>query len=349
MQTLIKKTKIPFKAVITIGILPSFLKKAFYRWKGHKIGKNVSLGLGSVILGKQVNIRDNVKVGLLTIIRAEEIFIERFAAIGSFTMIDTGKLQIGEDARINEQVIVGGMKTPQSALIMGKRTIIMEYSFINTTMPITIGDDTGIGGHCLLFTHGSWLNQLEGFPVTFAPITIGKSVWLPWRVFIMPGVTIGDKVVIGANSMINKSVQSNCLVAGSPAKVIKENFPEPLTPEQKFKIFNEQLEQFIQHLIFHEVTLNKIEEGNRTFISGKYKKDAFTMVIITGNIDTEINPKPDLLIYNISEINEKARLPENMKSMVLNIREKTRSGSSKIGEEYVKFVSRFGLRFNRLD
>lgn len=349
MKTLIKRTKIPFKAVITIGILPSFLKKVLYRWKGYKIGKNVSLGLGSVILGKHVTIEDNVKVGLLTIIRAEEILIERFVAVGSFTMIDTGELRIGEDARINEQVIVGGMRTPQSALIMGKRTIIMEYSFINTTMPITIGDDTGIGGHCLLFTHGSWLNQLEGFPVTFAPITIGKNVWLPWRVFIMPGVTIGDKVVIGANSMINKSVQSNCLVAGSPAKVIKENFPEPLTHEQKFKIFNKQIEQFLQHLIFHEVTLNKSEEGNKIFISGKYKKDAFTMVIIPGNIDTEINPKPDLLIYNISEINVKSLTPENMKGMVLNIHEKTRNGSSKIGEEYVKFVSRFGLRFNRLD
>ncbi len=349
METLIKKTKIPFLKVATIGILPSFLKKLYYRSKGHSIGKNVSIGIGSVIIGKKVTIRDNVKIGLITIIRAEEIMIERFAAIGSFTMIDTGKLQIGEDARINEQVIVGGMKTPQSALIMGKRTIIMEYSFINTTMPITIGDDTGIGGHCLLFTHGSWLNQLEGFPVTFAPITIGKSVWLPWRVFIMPGVTIGDKVVIGANSMINKSVQSNCLIAGSPAKVIKENFPEPLTHEQKFKIFNEQLEQFIQHLIFNQVTLNKSEEGNKIFISGKYRKDAFTMVFITGNTDTKIDPKPDLLIYNISETNVKSPIPENIKGMVLNIHEKTRIGSSKIGEEYVKFVSRFGLRFNRLD
>lgn len=136
-----------------------------------------------------------------------------------------GKIRIGEDARINEQVIIGGMKTPSSSFDLGKRTIVMEYSFINTTMPVKIGDDTGIGGHCLLFTHGSWLNQLEGFPVKFAPITLGKNVWLPWRIFIMPGVTIGDNVVIGANSLISDSFVSNCLVAGSPAKIIKEKLP----------------------------------------------------------------------------------------------------------------------------
>jgi len=346
---LIKKTKIPFKAVVTVGILPSFLKKALYRWKGYQIGKNVSIGMGSVIIGKNVKIEDHVKIGLLTIIRADEILIERYAAIGTFSVIDTGKLRIGEDARINEQVVIGGMKTPHSALDMGKRTIIMEYSFINTTMPITIGDDTGIGGHCLLFTHGSWLNQLEGFPVSFAPITIGKNVWLPWRVFIMPGVTIGDKVVIGANSMINKSVASNCLVAGSPAKVIKENFPEPLTGEQKHKIFKEQFDQFLEHLIYHKVTLDKTEQGNMTFVSVRYKKDSFAINLINGESNAEINQKPDLLIYNISESNANPLLPDNFKGMVLNINDKTRHGSSKIGEEYVKFVSRYGLRFNRLD
>jgi carbonic anhydrase/acetyltransferase-like protein (isoleucine patch superfamily) len=151
---IIKKTKIPFKAVASTGILPSFFKKLLYRARGYKIGKNVSIGLGSIIIGKNVVIEDGVKIGLASIIRANDITIERFVTIGSFTVIDTGKLKIGEDSRINELVIIGGMKTPQSSLDIGKRTIIMEYSFINTTMPIKIGDDTGIGGHCLLFTHG---------------------------------------------------------------------------------------------------------------------------------------------------------------------------------------------------
>jgi acetyltransferase-like isoleucine patch superfamily enzyme len=347
---LIKKTKIPFKAVATVGILPSFIKKLYYKAKGYKIGKNVSIGIGSVVIGKNVVIEDGVKIGLASIVRANDIRIERFATIGSFTVIDTGKLRIGEDARINEQVIIGGMKTPQSSLDLGKRTIIMEYSFINTTMPITIGDDTGIGGHCLLFTHGSWLNQLEGFPVAFAPITLGKSVWLPWRVFIMPGVTIGDKVVVGANSLISKSVESNSLIAGSPAKVIKENYPPPITQEKVVEIFNQFISDFLDHLTYHGVAFSRSENNGNSIINGNYNGKTFNLYI---NYNADYKPdnyKVDtLIITNIALQTLKLAIKPDKNVMIVDIFNKTRFGKSDIGEEFVKFVSRYGLRFSRLD
>jgi len=347
---LIKKTKIPFKAVITIGLLPSFIKKIVYRLKGHKIGKNVSIGIGSVVIGKKVSIGNDVKIGIATIIRGEEILIERFAVIGSFTMIDSGKIRIGEDARINEKVIVGGMKTPQSSLDLGKRTIIMEYSFINTTMPVKIDDDTGIGGHCLLFTHGSWLNQLEGFPVKFAPITLGKNVWLPWRVFIMPGVTIGDKVVVGANSLISRSVKSNCLVAGSPAKVIMENYPPSPTEDQKLVIFNSFILDFTDYLEFNGISIHKKQDNNFITINGKTKKSSFEVIVVLDEKKSLTQVKKDsLVIMNIT--NNLNNLPKSAPGniMYVDIINKQRIGYSDVGEEFVKFVSRYGLRFARLD
>jgi NDP-sugar pyrophosphorylase family protein len=84
---IIKKTKIPFKAVASTGILPSFFKKLLYRARGYKIGKNVSIGLGSIIIGKNVVIEDGVKIGLASIIRANDITISlylRLAKIISF-------------------------------------------------------------------------------------------------------------------------------------------------------------------------------------------------------------------------------------------------------------------------
>jgi len=347
---LIKKTKIPYKAVATVGILPSFIKILYYKAKGYKIGKNVSIGIGSVLIGKNVVIEDGVKIGLASIVRANDIKIERYATIGSFTFIDTGKLRIGEDARVNEQVIIGGMKTPQSSLDLGKRTIIMEYSFINTTMPITIGDDTGIGGHCLLFTHGSWLNQLEGFPVAFAPITLGKSVWLPWRVFIMPGVTIGDKVVVGANSFISKSVESNSLIAGSPAKVIKENYPPPITQEKVVEIFNQFISDFLGHLSYHEVAFSMSENNGNSIINGNYNGKTFNL-FINYNADYKLeNYTVDtLIITNIAQQSLNLAIKPDKNVMIIDIFNKTRFGKSDIGEEFVKFVSRYGLRFSRLD
>lgn len=348
---LIKKVKIPFRTVATIGILPSFFKKIIYRLKGYKIGKNVSIGLGSVIIGNKVKIEDNVRIGLLTIIRGEEIKIERFATIGSFTVIDSGKVRIGEDARINEQVIIGGMKTPQSSFDLGKRTIIMEYSFINTTMPVHIGDDTGIGGHCLLFTHGSWLNQLEGFPVVFKSITIGNSVWLPWRVFIMPGVTIGDKVVVGANSLISKSFGPNCLVAGSPAQVIKENYPSPIHEDQINSIFNTITEEFIDYLNYNGIKTTKTENESGFILKSDNKKVRFNLFVFLNKLSGNVQKfdRDTLVIINIT--NEQNNLPKNLsgKIMYLDIYNKKRIGSSNIGEEFVKFIGRYGLRFSRLD
>jgi acetyltransferase-like isoleucine patch superfamily enzyme len=343
---LIKNVKIPFKTVVTIGILPSFLKKLLYRIRGYKIGKNVSIGPGSVIIGKKVTIGDNVKIGLVTIIRGEEIIIERFVTIGSFTVIDSGKLFIGEDSRINEQVIIGGMKTPASGLKLGKRTIIMEYSFINTTLPIEIGNDTGIGGHCLLFTHGSWLNQLDGFPVTFAPIKLGNNVWLPWRVFIMPGVEVGDNVVIGANSLITKNLPSNVLAAGSPAKIIKENYPEKPDDSVRYDIITNIINEFIAYLNHHQnKTLIKTQEGNITLEISKGNRSYWIYYLSKNLKNFTIPGKEHLLILDYESPGEEFKDV----SMIIDLRRKTRYGKTEIGEEFVKYVSRFGLRFNRLD
>lgn len=53
------------------------------------------------------------------------------------------------------------------------------------------------------------------------PIVIGNDVYIGNDTIILPGVTIGDKVVIGAGAVVSKSVPSNSVVVGSPARVIK--------------------------------------------------------------------------------------------------------------------------------
>lgn len=52
-------------------------------------------------------------------------------------------------------------------------------------------------------------------------VSIGKNCWLAKGVSVMPGVTLGDNVTVGANSVVTKSFPSNVVIAGVPAKVIK--------------------------------------------------------------------------------------------------------------------------------
>ena len=54
------------------------------------------------------------------------------------------------------------------------------------------------------------------------PITIKQGCWIGQNVVIFPGVTIGEMTIIGANSVVTKSIPARCIAVGSPAKVVKK-------------------------------------------------------------------------------------------------------------------------------
>ena len=53
------------------------------------------------------------------------------------------------------------------------------------------------------------------------PVTIGNNVWIGGNVSILPGVTIGENCVIGAGSVVTKSIPNNKVAVGNPCKVIR--------------------------------------------------------------------------------------------------------------------------------
>lgn len=57
------------------------------------------------------------------------------------------------------------------------------------------------------------------------PIVIGNDVWLGMNVVILPGLKIGDNVIVGANSVVTKDLPSNVIAAGNPCRVIREKGP----------------------------------------------------------------------------------------------------------------------------
>ena len=90
---------------------------------------------------------------------------------------------------------------------------------------ITIGDNCAIARNVLIMDFDAHLiTYADGTTnkVT-APITIGNCVWIGAGATILKGVTIGDNAIIGAGSVVTKDVKANTIVAGNPAKVIREN------------------------------------------------------------------------------------------------------------------------------
>jgi maltose O-acetyltransferase len=106
---------------------------------------------------------------------------------------------------------------------------------------ISIGNGTGIGPNCriaggtaigkgcclawdvvvLTYNHFFEPNKIAYGKVK-ARVVIGDYVWIGARAIILPGVTIGDNVVVGAGSVVTKDVKPNMVIAGNPARKIKD-------------------------------------------------------------------------------------------------------------------------------
>lgn len=90
--------------------------------------------------------------------------------------------------------------------------------------PITIGADVLLGPKVGLYTSNHALDARErAAGACWAnPIAIGDAVWIAGGVNILPGVTIGDGAVVGAGAVVTTDVPAYTLVAGNPARVIRE-------------------------------------------------------------------------------------------------------------------------------
>jgi maltose O-acetyltransferase len=89
---------------------------------------------------------------------------------------------------------------------------------------VTIGDRTLIGPNVQIYTATHPMDhQQRASGFEFAkPISIGKDVWIGGSAIVCPGVTIGDRSVIGAGSVITKDIPADVLAAGNPCKVIRQ-------------------------------------------------------------------------------------------------------------------------------
>lgn len=134
---------------------------------------------------------------------------------------------------------------PYRRFWLGRRSVVESFCCINNAVgDVIIGDHTRIGIHCTIIGPvciGSHVNLAQGITVTALnhnfeditqridqqgittkPIVIGDDVWIGANSVILPGVTLGSHVIVAAGAVVTKDIPDNCVVAGVPAKVIKQ-------------------------------------------------------------------------------------------------------------------------------
>lgn len=109
-------------------------------------------------------------------------------------------------------------------IILGEHVFInMNCTFLDGGL-IKIGNHTLVGPNVQIYTPHHPLDfkaRRESVEVAY-PVSIGDDSWIGGGVIICPGVTIGNRVVVGAGSVVTRDVPDDCVVVGNPARILKK-------------------------------------------------------------------------------------------------------------------------------
>lgn len=111
----------------------------------------------------------------------------------------------------------------QMGVKVGQRCRLLTIDFGDEPWLISMGDKVTVTAGVRFVTHdgSTWLMEdNQGRRYHYARIEIGNEVFIGINSILMPGVRIGEQCIIGAGSVVTKSVPSGCIVAGNPARII---------------------------------------------------------------------------------------------------------------------------------
>ena len=141
-------------------------------------------------------------------------------------------IHIGRFVKIyeNARIECYGMFKEQ---VLNPKLVINNGVIINNNFTALIADECSIGENTIIAHNVSIINENHGTDLTIGapfheqdlvtkPIRIGKNCWIGCNAVLISGASLGDNCIVGAGSVVNKSFPSNTMIAGVPARIIKE-------------------------------------------------------------------------------------------------------------------------------
>lgn len=202
-------------------ILGYILERCFMLVRGYI----VTVGFGkrgkNIFVSKAVTFKckKKIKIGSAVTFR-ERVYIDAVSKTG---------VTIGNGCSLGAGTVIrcsGSIQNLGVGFVMGDNSSLADNCFVGATGGVWIGSDV-IGGQNIrfhssnhIFSDKDTLIRLQG--VEAKGIHIGNNCWIGAGVVFCDGVTIGDGCVIAANAVVTQSFPDNCVIAGCPAKVIKE-------------------------------------------------------------------------------------------------------------------------------
>lgn len=137
-----------------------------------------------------------------------------------------GGIEIGDNVRIGNDARLS-LYGNDASLIIHDNVYAGSNISIITASPVEIESGVLLASYISIMGHNHGMNPESEFsyggqPLIPQDVHIKQGAWIGERVCILPGVTIGKKAIVGAGSVVTKNVPDYAIVAGNPAKILKE-------------------------------------------------------------------------------------------------------------------------------
>jgi len=321
--------------------LASEEKIEIYIKNGHKIGDNVILAEGSVLIGNNIDIKENVKIGKGTYIESPNIQIGKNTTIGNNCEFVGSIIQIGESNKISNKVNIdiSGGRFPDSNLITGRGCLIANDVYINICRQVSIGENVALSPKSMIYTHSYWQSVLDSYNVTFGPVKIDDNSWLGSMSQILPNVVVNKGSIIISNSLVTNNVKPYTMVGGVSAVIIKEGLKKDNNEIIKYKILKGLYSELGNWLYSQHCDIKKTNDNIIKIKNGEEQRSCLLLENNSANLN-----KDDGIDIVIS-LSAKDQVPKFIKT-VFDIKEELVIGDlGKIELLILDFFRRKGIRF----
>ncbi len=265
----------------SIRDLSSEQKIEMYRQHGHQIGKDVSIGGGSILIGNQIIIEDHVSIGENTLIEAPVTHIGKYSSIGNQCDLVASKLLIGEHNRILNKVIIdiSGGRYDDSNFISGKGCLLAGETYVNVCREVKLGNYVALSPKSMIYTHSFWQSVLDGYPSNFGPVELKDDAWLGAVAQILPNCIIGLGSIIVSNSLVSQNVKDYSMVGGVPAIMLKTNLKKKYSEKDRREMIQKLFSELGAWLHMQQIS---VTQENNNFMHLSFKSREHSCFLFTG-------------------------------------------------------------------
>jgi acetyltransferase-like isoleucine patch superfamily enzyme len=205
----------------SIAALSSDEKVELYREHGAAIGERVTIGRGTLIGAAFVEIGADTSIGEEALVRARRFTIGELGQIGASCRFFCRDFVAGDVVTLRWNVAVVDGQGGIHDCRIGDLCFVAYDTYLNTDRDVTLGERVCLSPGTRIYTHRKWLEALDGYPFSYAPVSIGERSWLGPGSLILPGVVLDAEVTVMANSVVASNAPKGALLGGVPATIVK--------------------------------------------------------------------------------------------------------------------------------